>query len=326
MVRPRITIGRAPGWRSDSASRSLPTRTSNPRREAPARRLPFSMKPMPPNIFTSLTAPALLTAARTHACSSSSFMALLRVLHLLAHLLDDHLHVDRGACGLEILRLGRERIRLAVELLHEKVEAPPGGLAAADHAAHLGDVAGEALELLVDVEPLQQQRELLLDALVIDGAGQLGEALLEPGTGARLHLGHTRAHRTDESLERAAALLEELAQPLPFAGARRREILERRGEQGSGGREQRLAAHGVFAQHAGPAQHVEHVDGRRAVERAAHGLRRVQQPLERARVHLEGPADARRSAVAHAAVDLAAPHFLREARAQLALGRAQLVR
>src|SRR5215472_1997412 len=210
MVRPRITMGRAPGWRRASASRSLPTRSSSPRREAPARRLPFSMKPMPPNIFTSLTAPALLTAARTHPCSSSSSMALLRVLHLLAHLLDDHLHVDRGARGLEILRLRGERIRLAVELLHEEVEAPPGGLAAADYAAHLGNVAGEALELFVDVEALQQQRQLLLDALVIDGRGELGETLLEPGAGARLHLGHPRAHRGDECLEPATALLEEL--------------------------------------------------------------------------------------------------------------------
>jgi hypothetical protein len=45
LVRPRITIGRAPCCASASSWRSLPTRTSRPRLEAAATMLPFNMKP-----------------------------------------------------------------------------------------------------------------------------------------------------------------------------------------------------------------------------------------------------------------------------------------
>src|SRR5205823_3247800 len=58
--------------------------------------------------------------------------SLLRVLHLLAHLLDQDLHVDRAAGGLEVLGLRGQGIGFAVELLHEEVEPAAGGLARAD--------------------------------------------------------------------------------------------------------------------------------------------------------------------------------------------------
>ena len=81
--------------------------------------------------------------------------------------------------SIQILRLRRERVRFAVELLHQEVEAPARRLVAADHAAHLGDVTAEALELLVHVEALQQDRKLLLEALVIDLGDELGDPLVE---------------------------------------------------------------------------------------------------------------------------------------------------
>src|SRR6201997_2007544 len=129
-----MTMRRAPARRSASGSRCAPTRSSRPRREAPASRLPFRMKPIPPNILISVTAPAPATAARTRDCNCSASIGLFRVLHLLAHLLDQHLHVHRGARGLEVLRLGRQRVGLAVQLLHEEIEPPAGGLVAADDA------------------------------------------------------------------------------------------------------------------------------------------------------------------------------------------------
>src|SRR5207302_6824285 len=89
--------------------------------------------------------PARQTASRPAGRLSQS---LLSVLHLLAHLLDEDLHVDRAARGLEILGFRGERVGFAVELLHEEIEPASGGLAAADDAAHLRDVAGEPLELL----------------------------------------------------------------------------------------------------------------------------------------------------------------------------------
>ena len=56
--------------------------------------------------------------------------ALLDVLHLLAHLLDQHLHVDRGARGLDVLRLRRQGVGLAVQLLHQEIQPPARGLRA----------------------------------------------------------------------------------------------------------------------------------------------------------------------------------------------------
>src|SRR5205085_9661798 len=94
-------------------------------------------------------------------------------------------------------------------------------------AAYLADVAREALELLVHVEPLQQQRQLLLEPLRVDARGQLGEPLLEARAHARLQLRQPCAHLRHQRLESGAALLEQLAQPRPFARARRRQLLER---------------------------------------------------------------------------------------------------
>src|SRR5207302_1165344 len=47
----------------------------------------------------------------------------LDVLDLLAHLLDQHLHLDRDARDLVRDRFRAERVGLAVELLAEKIEA-----------------------------------------------------------------------------------------------------------------------------------------------------------------------------------------------------------
>ena len=57
IVRPRITMGCAPGLESASRAPSWPTRTSRPRCEAPTSKLPFTIKPIPPNILTSRTSP-----------------------------------------------------------------------------------------------------------------------------------------------------------------------------------------------------------------------------------------------------------------------------
>src|SRR5512138_442880 len=47
----------------------------------------------------------------------------LDVLNLLAHLLDQHLELERRLRELGVDRLRAERVRFAVELLHEEVEA-----------------------------------------------------------------------------------------------------------------------------------------------------------------------------------------------------------
>src|SRR5262245_106036 len=49
--------------------------------------------------------------------------SLFHVLHLLAHLLDQHLELERRLRELRVHRLGPERVRLAVQFLHEEVES-----------------------------------------------------------------------------------------------------------------------------------------------------------------------------------------------------------
>ena len=52
---------------------------------------------------------------------------LLEVLHLLTHLLDQHLELDGYARQGLFLDFGRERVRFAVELLNHEVQPPPDG-------------------------------------------------------------------------------------------------------------------------------------------------------------------------------------------------------
>src|SRR5262249_4634188 len=77
MTRPRISIFRAPGLERASAWASLPMRARRPRFEAATSMLPFTMNPMPPNIFTSCTAGLSATATRTLAAISSGPMIVL---------------------------------------------------------------------------------------------------------------------------------------------------------------------------------------------------------------------------------------------------------
>src|SRR6185437_3595700 len=88
MARPRITIGRAPDCASASTCRSFPTRSSSPRRDAAATRLPFSMNPVPPNILTSRMSPAPARTVRTLAASSCSSTMLLSAGQQLCQLID----------------------------------------------------------------------------------------------------------------------------------------------------------------------------------------------------------------------------------------------
>src|SRR5690349_23988833 len=166
---------------------------------------------------------------------------LFSVLHLLAHLLDDHLHVHRGARGLQVLRFGGKCVGFAIELLHEEIQAPAGGLAAGNHPPHLRDVSVEAFELLVHIEPLQQQRELLLDALALDARTELSEALIEPGAYARVHFRQPVAYSAHERLECRTALLEQLAQPRTLARASCHQLFQRRTEYRISHGEQLLA-------------------------------------------------------------------------------------
>ena len=114
---------------------------------------------------------------------------LAHVLHLLAHLLDQDLDVDRGARGLDVLRLRRERVRLAVQFLHQEVEPSSRWLLRIEHLQDLGHVTAQAVELFLDVHLAGEQRDLLLEALGVDRDAQLCRAIRRPRLDARAHFG-----------------------------------------------------------------------------------------------------------------------------------------
>src|SRR3954466_15219940 len=87
----------------------------------------------------------LLPAPEGAVMTNSLPLPLLNVLHLLAHLLDQQLQFECAIGDLRAGGLGGERVRLAVELLREKVEPLAGSAALAQHALDFAQVHREAL-------------------------------------------------------------------------------------------------------------------------------------------------------------------------------------
>ena len=104
---------------------------------------------------------------------------LLDVLNLLPHLFDQYLHVDGDPRGIEFLRLRRERVGLAVQLLHEEIEASTGRFATGHDAANFDKMTIEPIEFLIDIGALQDQGNLLFEPLAIDLHGKFGKALAQ---------------------------------------------------------------------------------------------------------------------------------------------------
>src|SRR5690606_6305222 len=100
---------------------------------------------------------------------------LLKVLHLLAKLFDQHLEIHRQLAGARIDRLRTQRIGFAVELLHQEIEAATDRLTAVEHATRFVDVGGQAIQPLVDIQLLEAQHQLLLYAARVDRRAELGE-------------------------------------------------------------------------------------------------------------------------------------------------------
>src|SRR5690242_10677385 len=106
------------------------------------------------------------------------------VLHLLAHLLDEELELERALGDLQPGGFRGERVRLAVHLLREEVEpladrARRPGLRHAERALRLLDMRAEARQLLVDVGARRKKRDLGADALLVAGAERLAQPLFQ---------------------------------------------------------------------------------------------------------------------------------------------------
>src|SRR6185312_5203978 len=108
----------------------------------------------------------------------------------------------------QVLGFRRKGIRLTVELLHEEIEASAGGLTAVDYAADFLDVAGQAIEFLINIESLQEHGQLLLETILVDIGFELREALIQSRTYARMHFGKTCTHMSHERFQTGTALLE----------------------------------------------------------------------------------------------------------------------
>src|SRR4029453_3479979 len=99
----------------------------------------------------------------------------LQILDLLAELLDDIFHFEPGIGELDVVRLGAAGIDLAVEFLRQEIESPPHRPALAEHLARLGDVGGNAIELLADVRLGRDQQRFLGQAVLIEAVGGFQE-------------------------------------------------------------------------------------------------------------------------------------------------------
>src|SRR6266702_3675025 len=141
------------------------------------------------------------------------------VLNLLAHLLDQQLELE--ACIRQVLRnrLRAERVGLAVELLHQKVQALADRPSGPDHAVHLFEVRSQAVQLLGDVRLDAEERDLLADALLVRAAEDLAKARGQLFLVGGDRLGEPRLDRNEQRFEALGALEEHLAELFALARA-----------------------------------------------------------------------------------------------------------
>src|SRR5437870_1708051 len=192
------------------------------------------------------------------------FARLFKILSLLAHLLDDPLGGERGLTELEVVRLRRDRVDLAIQLLDQEVQCPTGRAALVEEHRELLEVRAEPRHFFAHVG-------------LVGPDGDLGEdpALVED----------------DLAEERSDPLPEPLPVPCERHRRSRRDHVHLRPEGGVQGAE--LGAEGRALRAArrdelveGPAEHLgkdgprESGGGRLRVLRA-HDARALQHPRER---------------------------------------------
>src|SRR5689334_7483782 len=76
--------------------------------------------------------------------------SLLNVLHLLSHLVDHHFQGEPRARYLRGVRLGAQRIGLAIELLRQEIELATDGSGLREEIACRGDVHAQAPQFFLD--------------------------------------------------------------------------------------------------------------------------------------------------------------------------------
>jgi hypothetical protein len=184
-------------------------------------------------------------------------------------------------------------------------------------------VSVEPVELLGDIEALQHQQDLLLDALLIDLGAELAQALLESLADPACASGRSGACRADHAGQRGAALADQRREPLAFAQRARASSVNV-----SPNSERtvciRLRIGAVLAQDSRKAQQVDQVD-LRAPGMPPQFIDPRQQAGERLLIDLQRCAAGRHRALLQRAVDLAAPQFAPQRLAQFRLQRTAAV-
>src|SRR5450756_801409 len=88
-------------------------------------------------------------------------------------------------------------------------------------------MSGQPVEFLIHIQPLHQQRELLLQPVAVNVRLKLREALIQLGPHTQMHLGKPRPHVRHQYFEPNAPLLKQLPKPTALARTGRHKISER---------------------------------------------------------------------------------------------------
>src|SRR3989442_1674632 len=83
-------------------------------------------------------------------CTATPLL-LLKVLDLLAHLLEHTLARQRGLAQLQVVGLAGHRVHLAAQLLEQEIQRAADGTALVEHQRQLGQVGAQPRQLLGDV-------------------------------------------------------------------------------------------------------------------------------------------------------------------------------
>ena len=168
-----------------------------------------------------------------------------------------HLHVDGGAGGLDVLGLRGQRVGLAVQFLHQKIQTPPGRLLTARSALRTSatwprsrSISSSTSRRCARIASSCSSRSWSTSA------DQLRDALEQLRAHARAHLGQPLRDPRRELGQPLAALFQRVAQPRPLAVAEARELRERLVQQPVRRPDHRRDVAGAVAHHAGPAQQI----------------------------------------------------------------------
>src|SRR5688500_14861018 len=158
---------------------------------------------------------------------------LLKILNLLANLLQGGLGRQRRLAHVEIVGLGAHGVHLAIQLLQQEVELAAERAAFVEEKRELRQMCAQAGELLRDVGLVRPDGRFGEQARVVDRrvvqerAQPVAQPFLLARSGGRRARGHGRHVRGKVRVQAAQLLLEALA----LGGAAGHQLVERAGER-----------------------------------------------------------------------------------------------